>query len=96
MESAAGGYTTPVDENAGESIIDRLRGTGVGVEDPNIVGDVGPTDIPPGRDPEGDGLFADPPDPTASEVPLEPVDSVEPPDLMPDAGAVEQPEQPPL
>ena len=43
------------------SLLDRLRGTGVGVEDPNIVGDVGPTDIPPGRDPDSDGLFADPP-----------------------------------
>ncbi len=31
-------------------ILDRLRGTGVGSEDPNIVGDVGPTDIPPGVD----------------------------------------------
>jgi prolyl oligopeptidase len=41
-----------------ESLIDRLRGTGVGVEDPNIVGDVGPTDIPPGPDPDTDGLFA--------------------------------------
>ena len=58
-----------------ESLIDRLRGTGVGVEDPNIVGDVGPTDVPPGRDPGGDGLFADPPDP---------IDSVEPPDLLGD------------
>lgn len=38
-------------ENHGDSLIDRLRGTGVGVEDPNIVGDVGPTDIPPGPDP---------------------------------------------
>lgn len=78
-----------VDEDAhsGESLIDRLRGTGVGVEDPNIVGDVGPTDIPPGRDPDGDGLFADPPDPLGSEDPREPVDSVEPPDLL--AGADE-------
>ena len=68
------------------SLLDRLRGTGVGVEDPNIVGDVGPTDIPPGRDPgTGGGLFADPPesfDPTESVEPLEPVDSVEPPDLL--------------
>ena len=47
--------------DGGESLLDRLRGTGVGVEDPNIVGDVGPTDIPPGRDPDSDGLFADPP-----------------------------------
>ena len=52
----------PDDEH--ESLIDRLRGTGVGVEDPNIVGDVGPTDIPPGPDPDSeDGLFADPPVP---------------------------------
>lgn len=63
------------DEEEHESLIDRLRGTGVGVEDPNIVGHVGPTDIPPGRDPgTGGGLFAEPP---------EPVDSVEPPDLLP-------------
>jgi len=33
--------------------LDKMRGSGVGVEDPNIVGDVGPTDVPPGRDPEG-------------------------------------------
>ncbi len=77
-----------MDENAGESILDRLRGTGVGVEDPNIVGDVGPTDIPPGRDGEGDGLFADTPDPTASVDTAEPVDSVEPPDLLDDGSAV--------
>ncbi|MDQ6927678.1 MAG: hypothetical protein M3159_03330 [Actinomycetota bacterium] len=44
-----------------ESLLDRMRGTGVGVEDPNIVGDVGPTDVPPGRDTPDDGLFADPP-----------------------------------
>jgi hypothetical protein len=71
-----------VDERADESLIDRLRGTGVGVEDPNIVGDVGPTDIPPGSDGEGDGLLADPPDPLAPANVIEPVDSVEPPDLL--------------
>jgi hypothetical protein len=71
-----------VDEHTDESLIDRLRGTGVGVEDPNIVGDVGPTDIPPGRDGEGDGLFADPPEEFASVDAAEPVDSVEPPDLL--------------
>jgi hypothetical protein len=70
------------DENEGASILDRLRGTGVGVEDPNIVGDVGPTDIPPGSDSEGDGLFADPPDPLESVDAAEPVDSIEPPDLL--------------
>ena len=70
-----------MDEHADESLIDRLRGTGVGVEDPNIVGDVGPTDIPPGRDGEGDGLLADPPEGQPIDV-IEPVDSVEPPDLF--------------
>ena len=70
------------EQNEGTSILDRLRGTGVGVEDPNIVGDVGPTDIPPGRDGEGDGLFADPPDPSESVDAAEPVDSIEPPDLL--------------
>lgn len=49
------------DDEAGDSLVDRFRGTGVGVEDPNIVGDVGPTDVPPGRDSPGDGLLADPP-----------------------------------
>jgi len=34
-----------------KSLIDRLRGTGVGVEDPNIIGDAGPTDVAPGGDP---------------------------------------------
>jgi hypothetical protein len=71
-----------VDEHTDESLIDRLRGTGVGVEDPNIVGDVGPTDIPPGDDGEGDGLLAEPPEEGASADPVEPVDSVEPPDLL--------------
>ena len=77
-----------MDDNAGDSILDRLRGTGVGVEDPNIVGDVGPTDIPPGSDGQGDGLLAEPPDPTASVEPAEPVDSVEPPDLRGDDEAL--------
>lgn len=45
----------------GEDVLDRLRGTGVGVEDPAIVGDVGPTDIPPVSDPDG-GLIADSPE----------------------------------
>lgn len=35
-----------------KSLLDRMRGTGVGVEDPNIVGDVGPTDVAPGSDPD--------------------------------------------
>lgn len=36
-----------------QRLLDRFRGTGVGVEDPNIVGDAGPTDVPPGQDPDG-------------------------------------------
>ena len=35
-----------------ESILDKMRDTGVGVEDPNIVGDVGPVDVAPGSDGE--------------------------------------------
>jgi hypothetical protein len=35
-----------------ETILDRMRDTGVGVEDPNIVGDVGPVDVAPGSDGE--------------------------------------------
>ena len=37
-----------------QRITDKMRGSGAGTEDPNIVGDVGPYDKPPGRDqPEG-------------------------------------------
>ena len=39
------------DEPVEDDVLDRMRGMGVGTEDPNIVGDVGPTDIPPGADP---------------------------------------------
>ena len=35
-----------------QELLDRFRGTGVGLEDPNIVGDGGPTDVPPGEDPD--------------------------------------------
>ena len=35
-----------------ETLVDRMRGTGVGLEDPNIIGDAGPTDVAPGRDPD--------------------------------------------
>lgn len=34
-----------------EGVLDRLRDMPVGVSDPNIIGDAGPTDIPPGSDP---------------------------------------------
>jgi peptide/nickel transport system ATP-binding protein len=39
-------------DSLAETAIERMRGTGVGTEDPNIVGDAGPTDVPPGRDPD--------------------------------------------
>ena len=39
----------------GDGFLDRLRGGGVGTEDPTIVGDAGPTDIPPGTD--GGGML---------------------------------------
>jgi hypothetical protein len=35
-----------------EGILDRLRHSGAGTTDPNIVGDAGPFDQPPGADPE--------------------------------------------
>jgi len=47
-------------EPAGEDILGQLRDMPVGVNDPNIIGDAGPTDIPPGTDP-----------PTASREPFE-------------------------
>ena len=36
---------------AGEDILDQLRDMPVGVNDPSIIGDAGPTDVPPGTDP---------------------------------------------
>jgi hypothetical protein len=49
-------------EDEDETLLDRLRHTGVGIEDPNIVGDAGPVDVAPGSD--GDELIqeADPDD----------------------------------
>ncbi len=38
-----------------EGTLDRLRQMPVGVTDPNIIGDAGPTDIPPGTDPAPSG-----------------------------------------
>lgn len=43
-----------VDEGREASFLDKLRGSGVGTEDENVVGNVGPTDIPPGMD--GDAI----------------------------------------
>ena len=38
-------------ENEDEGVLDQLRDMPVGVNDPNIIGDAGPTDVPPGTDP---------------------------------------------
>jgi hypothetical protein len=35
-----------------ERLVEGMRGAGVGTEDPNIVGDAGPTDVTPGKDPD--------------------------------------------
>lgn len=50
----------PIDESEhdGESVLDKLRDSPVGTNDPMIVGDAGPTDIPPGDD--GDDLLLPP------------------------------------
>ena len=44
-----------MEEREDEGLIDRMRDTGVGVEDPNIVGDAGPVDVAPGS--EGEDLI---------------------------------------
>lgn len=49
------------DAEESEDPLDRMRDVGVGTEDPNIVGDAGPVDIPPGKDPDG-ALIVDDPD----------------------------------
>ena len=43
----------PIGEDAEEDILDKLRDMDVGVKDPHIIGDAGPTDVPPGADPPG-------------------------------------------
>jgi hypothetical protein len=45
-------------DNHHDSLLDELRESPVGTNDPNIVGNVGPTDIPPGQDPHG-GLLVE-------------------------------------
>lgn len=42
-----------------KSLLDRLRDSGVGTQDPNIVGDAGPGDTPPGADVEGGHVFTE-------------------------------------
>lgn len=46
-------------------LLDGVRGMGVGTQDPNIVGEVGPTDIPPGpEDADAPGPLGGGADPT--------------------------------
>jgi hypothetical protein len=53
--------TTASDDDAEEHahglqhVIDELRDMPVGTNDPNIIGDAGPLDVPPGSDPPEDG-----------------------------------------
>lgn len=58
-----------------EPLLDRLRGTGVGLSDPNIIGDAGPTDVAPGHDPElgetDDELPPEEETPSEQELPSE-------------------------
>ena len=51
-----------------EGLIDRMRHSGVGTEDPNIVGDAGPVDVAPGGDGEDLIQEADPDDDRPIEV----------------------------
>lgn len=41
----------PVEPAEDEGAIARMRDLPVGASDPNIIGDAGPTDVPPGTDP---------------------------------------------
>jgi hypothetical protein len=52
--------TTDDSDTTDDGALDRMRDAPVGTNDPNIVGDVGPTDIPPGQDPPG-APMEDPP-----------------------------------
>lgn len=38
-----------------DSVLDQLRDMPVGTNDPNIIGDAGPLDVPPGSDPPQEG-----------------------------------------
>lgn len=59
----------PTGEDAeDEGLLDRMRDMPVGTLDPNIIGDAGPTDIPPGSDPPEDDIVEFDP---AAEAPPE-------------------------
>ena len=58
MRTGRRGYTSgmddeipPRDDEDDGGLLDRLRDMPVGTLDPNIIGDAGPLDVPPGSDP---------------------------------------------
>ena len=62
MRTFGPGYTSgmdddipPVEDTEGDGVLDRLRDMPVGTLDPNIIGDAGPIDVPPGSDPPDTG-----------------------------------------
>jgi hypothetical protein len=60
MTTMADERTAPGPAAPGDSwwqrLLARFRGLGVGTEDPNIVGDAGPYDVAPGRDPHPEAI----------------------------------------
>jgi hypothetical protein len=50
------------EEPAGEELFDAMREMPVGTRDPNIIGDAGPFDVPPGTDPPEEGELDESPD----------------------------------
>jgi hypothetical protein len=49
----------PVEDDEDDGVLDRLRDMPVGTLDPNIIGDAGPVDVPPGTDPPDTGADID-------------------------------------
>lgn len=49
------GVATDEEQPVEDENLQKLREVPVGTNDPNIVGDVGPFDVPPGRDPHKEG-----------------------------------------
>lgn len=55
-----------------EDLLDQLREMPVGTNDPNIIGDAGPTDVPPGTDPPSAPREPAGEEPTSQELPPDP------------------------
>ena len=65
MKAPSSGYRSgmddeilPVEDDQHDGVLDRLRDMPVGTLDPNIIGDAGPVDVPPGSDPPDVGIDA--------------------------------------